>query len=59
MKLTIFSLKFLLPQSQNKFLEALNNIDKIDSINNEIYILVDFEINLHLIDPYILANEIS
>ena len=41
------------PPSQNNFLELLNsNINKINSIDNEIYILGDFKINLFLNDSY-------
>ena len=39
------------PRSQSNFLEGLNNnMDKIDSVNNETYILGDFNINLWLND---------
>ena len=43
------------PPNQSNFLEVLNeNVIKIDSICNEIYILGDFDINLSLNDdPYI------
>ena len=66
MKLKIFSLKFCskpvivgttyrLP-SQNNFLELLNsNMDK-NSVDNEIYILGDFNINLFLNDSYVLEK---
>ena len=36
------------PQSPSNFLEVLNNINKTDSINNENFILGDFNINLYL-----------
>ena len=37
------------PTNQSNVLEVLNeNMNKIDSISNEIYILGDFSINLHL-----------
>ena len=46
------------PRSQGNFLKVLNNnMNKIDSVNNEIYILGDFNINLHLNDSYILAKK--
>ena len=36
------------PPSQGNFLEVLNNnMNKMDSVNNEIYILGDFNINLY------------
>ena len=70
MKLKIFSLKFYyLTQnqvqnnskwnpSQNNFLELLNsNMSKINSVDNSIYILGDF--NLFLNDSYILKKIIS
>ena len=70
MKLKIFSLKFYYqPQnqvqnnskwnpSQNNFLELLNsNMNKINSVDNSIYILGDF--NLFLNDSYILKKIIS
>ena len=42
--------------NQRIFLEILNdNMNKIDSVNNEIYILGDFNINLYKNDSYILA----
>ena len=42
------------PPNQSNFLEVLNeNMNKIDSISNEIYILGDFNINLPLNDSYI------
>ena len=41
------------PPSQNNFLELLNsNMNKINSIDNVIYILGDFKINLFLNDSY-------
>ena len=46
------------PPNQSNFLEVLNeNVDKIDSISNEIYILGDFNINLILNDSYIFSKE--
>ena len=36
--------------SQSSFIEVLNNMNEIDSINNEINILGDFNINLYLRD---------
>ena len=59
MKLKIFSLKFYSkpvivgtiyhPPSQNNFLELLNsNMNKINLVENEIFILGDFNINLIL-----------
>ena len=46
--------------SKSNFLEVINdNMSKIDSVNNETYILVDFNINLYLNDSYILAKKIS
>ena len=48
------------PANQSIFLETLNdNMNKIDSVNNEIYILGDFNINLYINDSYILENKIS
>ena len=45
-------------QSQNNFLELLNgNINKINSVDNKIYILVDCNINLFLNDSYILGKQ--
>ena len=42
------------PPNQSNFLKVLNeNMNKIDSISNEIYILGDFNINLSLNDSYI------
>ena len=44
---------------QGNFLEVLNdNMNKIDSVNNEIYILDNFNLNLYLNDLYILAKKI-
>ena len=46
--------------SQSNFLELLNsNMNKIDSVDNEICILGDFNINLFLDDSYILEKRIS
>ena len=46
------------PPRQSNFLEVLNNIkSKIDSVNNEIYILGDFNINLHLNGSYYLDKK--
>ena len=46
------------PSSQNNFLELLNgNMKKINSVNDEIYILRDFNINLFLNDFYILEKK--
>ena len=46
------------PPHQNNFLELLNsNMNKINSVDNEIYILGDFSINLFLNDPYILEKK--
>ena len=46
------------PPSQNNFLELLNsNMNKINSVDNEIYILGDFNINLFLNDSYILEKK--
>ena len=45
--------------NQSNFLEVLNqNMNKIDSISNKIYILSDFNINLSLNDSYILSKKI-
>ena len=42
------------PPNQSNFVEVLNeNMNKIDWIRNEIYILGDFNINLSLNDSYI------
>ena len=67
MKLKIYSLKFnskpiivgttYCPQNQNNFLELLNsNMNKIKSVDNEIYILGDFNVNLFLKDSYVLEK---
>ena len=66
----IFFAFFLLPNSKpitagtiyrlpnQSFLEILNdNMNKIDSVNNEIYILDDFNMNLYINDSYILAKK--
>ena len=46
------------PPSQSNFLEVLNeNMNKIDSISNEIYILGDFNINFSLNDSYIFTKK--
>ena len=46
------------PSSQNNFLELLNgNMKKINSVNDEIYILRDFNINFFLNDFYILEKK--
>ena len=49
------------PPNQSNFLEVLNeNMNKIDSISNETYILGDFNINLSLNDSYIFSkNDMS
>ena len=45
------------PPHQNNFLELLNsNMNKINSVDNEIYILGDFNINLFLNDSYVLEK---
>ena len=45
-------------RSQGNYLKVLNNnINKIDSVNNEIYILGDFNINLYINDSYVLAKK--
>ena len=47
------------PPNQSNFLEVLNeNMNKIDSISNETYILGDFNINLSLNDSYIFSKKI-
>ena len=47
------------PPNQSNFLEVLNeNMNKIDSISNETYILGDFNINLSLTDSYIFSKKI-
>ena len=44
--------------NQNNFLELLNNnMNKINSVDNKIYILGDFNINLILKDSYILEEK--
>ena len=44
--------------NQFNFLEALNeNMNKVDSISNEIYILRDFNIDLSLNDSYIFSKK--
>ena len=46
------------PPNQSNLLEVLNeNINKIDSISNEIYILGNFNINLTLNDSYIFSKK--
>ena len=46
------------PSRQSNLLEVLNNsMDNIHPVNNEIYILSDFNINLYLNDSYILARK--
>ena len=46
------------PPYQSNLLEELNqNMNKIDSISNKIYILSDFNINLSLNDSYILSKK--
>ena len=45
------------PQNQNNFLELLDsNMNKINSVDNKIYILGDFNINLFLNNSYILEK---
>ena len=45
------------PPSQNNFLELLNsNMNKINSVDNEIYIHGDFNINLFLNNSYVLEK---
>ena len=45
------------PTSQNNFLEFPDsNMSKINSVDNEIYILGDFNINLFLNDAYVLEK---
>ena len=44
--------------NQSNFLEVVNeNMNKIDPINNEIYILGDFNMNLSLNDSCYITNE--
>ena len=59
MKLKIFLVGTIYrPPSQNNFLELLNsNMNKINSVDNEIYILGDFNINLFLNGSYILEKK--
>ena len=46
------------PPNQSDYLEVLNeNMNKIDSISNETYILGDFNINLSLNDSYIFSKK--
>ena len=46
------------PPHQNNFLELLNsNMNKINSVDKEIYILGDFHINFFLNDSYILEKK--
>ena len=46
------------PPSQNNFLELLNsNMNKINSVDNEIYILGDINMNLVLNNSYILEKK--
>ena len=46
------------PLNQSNFLEVLNeNMNKIDSVSNETYILGDFNINLSLNDSYIFSKK--
>ena len=46
------------PPHQNNFLELLNNnMNKINSVDNEIYILGDFNINSFVSDSYILKKK--
>ena len=41
------------PPSQSNFLEVLNyNMNKIDSVINEVYILNDFNLNVYLNNSY-------
>ena len=48
------------PPSQKNFLELLIiNLNKIKSVDNEIYILGEFKINLFLNDSYVLEKKIS
>ena len=45
------------PPSQSEFLEIINtHFSKLDTNNNEIYILGDFNINLYLNNPYIFQK---
>ena len=46
------------PPNESNFLEILNdNMNEIDSVNNKIYVLVDFNINLYINDSYIFAKK--
>ena len=46
------------PPSQNNFLKLLfRNLNKIKSVDNEIYILGEFKINLFLNDSYVLGKK--
>ena len=46
------------PPSQNNFLKLLfRNLNKIKSVDNEIYILGEFKINFFLNDSYILEKK--
>ena len=50
--------KIYLPPNQSNFLGVLNeNMNKIDSISNKIYILGDVNINLSLNDSYIFSKK--
>ena len=45
------------PPSQSEFLEIINiHFSKLDTNNNEIYILGDFNINLYLNNSYIFQK---
>ena len=46
------------PRSQSKFLEVLsNNMNKIDSVNNKVFIHSDFDISWYLNDSYFLEKK--
>ena len=46
------------PPSQKNFLELLIiNLNKIKSVDNEIYVLGEFKINLFLNDSYVLEKK--
>ena len=46
------------PPSQNNFLKLLfRNLNKIKSVDNEIYILGEFKINFFLNDSYVLEKK--
>ena len=46
------------PPNESNFLQILNNnMSKIDSVNNEIYFLRDFIINLYINDSYISTKK--